>query len=292
MHEILRFPRGVLRRLLLVALTGPGLLAGCGSADPAPAALPTPPARVLADQEYARPAAGEPLLADVHVPAGPGPFPVVVTLHSGSWQRGSRGRMSDVAHGLQDAGFVAVNVEYRLAPEHPFPAQLEDARAAVRWARAEAARFRGDPRFVAAYGYSAGGHLALLLATDQAPDLAARVQAVVAGAAPSDLALLPEVPTLRRVFGAGRDEAPEVFRAASPVHHVSADDPPALLLHGADDWVVSPEHSRRMAARLRAAGVPTEYLELPLGHVVGELCPADQVRAAAAFLRRWAAGPR
>lgn len=262
----------------LIGLASPG----CGSA---PAASEVAPAAcVLRDEVYA-PGGGQPLLADVYVPAGEGPFPLVVTLHSGSWQRGSRGRMADVARGLQAAGFVAVNVEYRLAPRDPFPAQLEDARAAVRWARAQGPRFRGDPRFVAACGYSAGGHLALLLGADQATDPAARVQAVVAGAAPADLSLLPDVPTVRRVFGVARDEAPDVLRQASPVHHVSRDDPPVLLLHGTDDWVVSPEHSRRMASALYAARVPVEYRELSFGHLVGELYTTDQVRHAAAFLR-------
>ncbi len=276
-------------KFLAVCLTA-GCLALCGSgaslsyADPGGVE-----AVVLADLAYSS-RDGRDLLADVYVPSGPGPFPIVITLHSGSWQRGSRGRMADVASDLQKAGFVAMNIEYSLAPRSPFPAQIEDARAAVRWIRANARRFRADERFVGAFGYSAGGHLALLLATDAAPDSAGRIQAVVAGAAPTDLELFPDLPSLKRVFGSSREEAPDVFKNASPITHVSPDDPPTFLYHGSYDWIVSPDHSRRMAERLRRAKVPVEYLELPLGHARGEICATEQVRPAIAFLRKWIGG--
>jgi acetyl esterase/lipase len=198
------------------------------------------------------------------------PRPAVVIIHGGSWQRGDRARMARIAGGLADAGFVAVNIEYSLAPRYRFPAQLHDCRAAVLWIREHAAALNVDPERIGAFGYSAGGHLALLLATTgRSQSDPARIQAVVAGAPPANLAAMPGPAdrTLRRLLGADREEAPELYRQASPVAHVSADDPPAFLYHGRYDWVVPFTQSEDMARRLRAAGVTVELLAGEGGHV-------------------------
>lgn len=248
----------------------------------------------------------EALLADVFLPNPPvaagqdargrgkaaGPRPAVIIIHGGSWQRGDRARMERIATGLASAGFVAVNIEYSLAPRYRFPAQLNDCKAAVLWIRSNAAALNVDSKRIGAFGYSAGAHLALLLATTGG-ELSdpARIQAVVAGAPPANLAAMPGPAdrTLRRLLGADFDEAPELYRQASPIAHVSPDDPPAFLYHGRYDWVVPVQQSRDMADRLRAAGVLVEILESDSGHLSSapfrEETPIG-LQAAIAFLLR------
>ncbi len=224
------------------------------------------------------------LLADVYVPEGTGPFPIVLTIHSGSWKRGVRGRMKGIALGLQKAGFVAVNVDYSLAPRFRYPANLEDLREAVRWSRKNAASFRGDPSFVAAYGYSSGGHLALLLGANQSRDEEARVQAVISGGAPADFFLMPD--SFARVFGASRADNPELYKEVSPVSHVNRNTPPMFIYHGRDDWMIDVEHARSMARRLRENGVVVELVEYARGHLTAELWKEEALEPAVEFLRK------
>lgn len=227
------------------------------------------------------------LLADVYIPEGVGPFPMIVTIHSGSWLRGSRTRMKDSAVILQKAGFVVVNVEYSLAPRYRYPANLEDLREAVRWSRRNAASFRGDATFIAAYGYSSGGHLALLLGCNQSPDEEGRVQAVVAGGAPTDFFLMPEYPRFfKKVFGTSRTENPALYREVSPLFHVDRDTPPMFLYHGTDDWLIDIEHARLMTQRLREKGVVVELLEYARGHLTTDFWKEEALEPAVSFLRK------
>jgi acetyl esterase/lipase len=259
-------------------------LAACGCAARAPA----PGLRILPDQVYAE-RDGMPLRADVYAPLAPGPHAGVLVLHGGSWQRGSRADMRSVARRLAARGYVAVAADYRLAPAHRFPAQLEDCRTALRWMRREAARLGLDPSRVAAFGYSAGGHLAALLATDGAGDPAARVQAAVAGGAPTDLARFGDARVMRRLLGDAPAELPARARAASPLRHASADDPPLFLYHGRSDWLVDAAHARALRDALRAAGVPVGYYETPYGHFATFAWDEEPVAAATDFLDVWLA---
>jgi acetyl esterase/lipase len=98
---------------------------------------------------------------DAYLPATPG----LLLIHGGAWVKGSRQKRATTAVQLADAGIAAFPLDYRLAPDHPFPAALEDVQAAVALIRAYAARFQIDPEKLGALGSSAGGHLAALLAT-------------------------------------------------------------------------------------------------------------------------------
>src|SRR5262249_59047966 len=120
---------------------------------------------------------------------GDGPVPVVVGLHGGGWRMGKRQDLAKLTELLAAQGFAAARVSYRLAPQHQFPAQIEDCKAAVRWLRANAKKYKLNPDRVGAVGFSAGAHLACLLGTaDQSaglegnggnPEQSSRVQAVV-----------------------------------------------------------------------------------------------------------------
>lgn len=235
------------------------------------------------------------LEADIHVPTGSALAPGVLVVHGGSWVRGTRRRIRSVAHRLAEAGYVAVNIEYRLAPEHTFPAPLRDCKDAVRWMRSNAERFRIDPARIGAFGYSAGGHLVALLATTQEEDgldgavpadaPSARIQAAVIGGAPIDLRMLPPNPFVQSFLGGLRDEA--AFVAASPITYVGPDDPPTFIYHGKLDVVVSDSHARAYADALTVAGVPHEFFEAPMGHVGTQWLNSASVDRAIVFLDRW-----
>ena len=108
--------------------------------------------------------------ADVVVPRGAGPHPVLVYLHGGGWVCGSPKTHRKLGYRFAEAGYLVFNVDYRLAPEHPFPTPFEDCLAAVRWAQREAARFGGDPARLAIGGDSAGGNLAAAVSAALAGD--------------------------------------------------------------------------------------------------------------------------
>ncbi|MCZ2341551.1 MAG: alpha/beta hydrolase [Bacteroidales bacterium] len=234
---------------------------------------------------------GEKLRLDLARPRTGGPFPCVVCLHGGAWKMGSRKDLSEpfgeVSFGipgaslievLADRGFAAVSVSYRLAPRHQFPAQIHDAKAAVRFLRSQAAQLRIDPNRIAALGFSAGGHLAALLGTTGAaedrvfggtlfPHVKSDVACVVDFFGPSDLTLYSQTPGIEEIFfrpllGALFQDNPTVYKKASPLNHVSADDPPFLLIHGTADLVVPIIHSERLHKKLRATGVESALLSL------------------------------
>ena len=250
--------------------------------------------RVERDIAYGR-ADGQPLLADLYRPAASGPHPGVVMIHGGGWRTGNRGQMAPKAERLAAAGYVVLNVSYRLGPAYHFPAQVHDVKQAVRWLRSRHEALDVDPQRIAAFGYSAGAHLAMLLGLTTPTDglegapidaVSSRVQAVVAGGTPADLALFNDNRSTRALIGADKAERPDAYRAASPIHYVSADDPPVFLYHGRHDRIVPVVHAQRLARALQASGVEHELHIAPFGHIYRFLFDRRQVHAAIEFLDR------
>ena len=110
------------------------------------------------------------LTADVAVPKGNGPHPVVVYLHGGGWIGGSSKTHRKLGMQFAEAGYLTINVDYRLAPEHPFPAGLEDCLYAVKWTGENAKRWNGDVSQLAVGGDSAGGNLTAATLTSLAAE--------------------------------------------------------------------------------------------------------------------------
>jgi acetyl esterase/lipase len=176
---------------------------------------------------------------------------------------------------LAERGYVVMNIDYRLAPSHPFPAQIHDAKSAVYWLRAQASQFQVDPARIGAYGYSAGAHLALLLGvTDpsnglEGPDatgtgLQSRVQAVVAGGPPSDFRDLPPNSTeFAYWLGGTPAQLPHVYEQASPAYWVTSNDTPTFLFVGARDQLISVPKVHRLAQQLTALGVANDVYVVP-----------------------------
>ena len=195
--------------------------------------------------------------AELFLPAGDGPFPLVVTLHGGWWQaRRTRTKlyMRPLAFALVEQGFAVLNAEYRrVGGGGGWPATFDDARALVGLAREqpEAAR-------IAVLGHSAGAHLALYAAAEE------RVDAVVALAAPSDLEARVE-PDILALMGGAPETIPDRYAQGSPIRRVPL-GAPTLLVHGQRDDVVPPQRSRDFAAAARAAGDDVTLVEPDADH--------------------------
>jgi acetyl esterase/lipase len=246
----------------------------CLGLAPAPAQAPAE-VRTETDVVFGK-GGGRELKLDLAMPKdGAGPFPAVVCVHGGGWVGGDRKQMAATIQVLARRGFVAVTPDYRTAPAHRFPAQLEDCKAAVRWLRANAAKYKVNPDRIGAVGFSAGAHLACLLGvTDKGdglegtggnPDVSSRVQAVVSFFGPTDLTAKWWGPTEEKknlvpLLGGTLSERPEAYRQASPITYAGAGSPPFLFFHGSADMTVPPEQSFDLAAKLRAAGVEARVI--------------------------------
>ncbi len=201
-------------------------------------------------------------VADIYQPTGDGPFPGIVMIHGGAWVAGDK--VNDAVHARKFAasGYVVMVINYRLAPSHKYPAQIDDCFEAVRWLVGNSEAYKVDGDRIGVWGYSAGGHLAALVATDPRSGVP-RVKACVAGGAPCDLRLIPDDSSLLSGFlGGTRAQLPEIYEKASPVQHVSGDDPPMLLFHGEADQLVPLAFSNGMRQRLQENGVEHEFLTL------------------------------
>lgn len=232
------------------------------------------------DLEYGQ-AGGEKLLLDVSVPTGDGPHPVAILVHGGGWSRGDKFRVpsgdgADITPmfaPLTAAGFTWFSINYRHAPQHRWPACFEDVQTAIRWVKAHAAEFKGDPARIALFGHSAGGHLVCLAAT--LVDDSVRVQAVV-GYAPvtnheQDLPVRGGLsPSLQGLLNRPKVLTPEslgLLREISPLNHVRPGLPPFLLIHGEVDKTVPLQQSLDFQAKLRANDVTCDLMVLPgAGH--------------------------
>lgn len=190
--------------------------------------------------------------------------PVVVFFHGGGWRSCGRGDAfhTPVLRALAQAGMVVVAPDYRLYPDVSFPAFVDDAARATAWAHQHAAAWGGDPRRLIVAGYSAGAHIAALLAYDRG--YLARCK--------SDAAILGGMAGLSGYYDFDATDDPFISKIfsieslagpAQPAAHVRPDAPPSLLVHGLKDVIARPEQSDRLEAALRRVGAPAAVIRLP-----------------------------
>jgi acetyl esterase len=250
----------------------------------------------------------EGVTADVIVPSGAGPHPVLVYLHGGGWVCGSPRTHRKLGCRFAEAGFLVFSVDYRLAPEHPFPTPFEDCLAAVRFAHREATRFGGDPARLAVGGDSAGGNLAAAVSAALASD-PARPKAALLIYGVFDFSMfegeLPAYATASReavaigremvemmvgaYLGTTRSEALLRDPRVSPLHAAALLPPSHVVVCSVDD--LAPQ-SEALVKALAAAGVPHEHFVdagMPHGYAQLEFLAGARpaVERMIAFLRRY-----
>jgi len=246
--------------------------------------------------EFARPD-GHPLLLDLHVPDGPGPFPAAILVHGGGFDGGNRAtNMAPTFQPLADAGFAWFSIDYRMAPEFRFPQAKEDMDAAIKWVKANAKTYRLDLSRIVLSGESAGGYLVNYAAAHETPET--KVAAVVDFYGPTDY---EKIARQRKDYPArfnmtsisshqvkgggiwffqveGYDEASYAkLKEISPIHAVHKGMPPFLEIHGTRDDQVPYEQSTMMCDAMHRAGVACDVVTIEAGgHGMGGWRDADQ----------------
>lgn len=280
-------PPAVLALLPVIALAEP--------AKPAPKPAPKPvqlPAGVRLERDVPYLEGGdEAQRLDLYLPeaAPANPLPLIVHIHGGGWQGGSKFPCPVAA--MVQRGYVVASVEYRFSQKAKFPAQIQDCQAAIRWLRANAAKYGIDPGTFGVVGGSAGGHLSALVGTaggtGSFPAIGGnenqsdRVQAVCDIYGPADFTTVVKQAAadenVKNIFqfNSPKDPYSQLIgaplettgksKAVSPMTYVSEDDPPVLILHGTHDALVPYAQSVQFAGALKAKKVPVWLQTLPGG---------------------------
>jgi acetyl esterase/lipase len=273
------------KRALIVAMVALGMAAAVEtrtsppkpreSSAQMPANVPANPlSSVQQDVPYST-VSDHPLMLDIYQPSeqSSAPRPAVVLIHGGGWTSFDKSTMHTMGMFLARCGFVAFAVDYRLmhGNENLWPAQLDDVQRAVRWVRANAAKYGVDADHIGAFGHSAGAQLAALLGMEDTRDnsdsalakYSSRVQAVVEVSGPSDFTAHRDADDnafLVTFFGGDYAAHSKVWQDASPVFHVSKNVSPFLIMHGTQDTDVPIAQSQELADKLRQAGASVKFV--------------------------------
>ena len=262
-------------------------------------------ATVHRDLVYAR-AGDKDLLLDLYLPKeAPGLRPLVVWIHGGGWRGGTKDRCRALS--MLPRGYAVASISYRLSGVAKFPAQIHDCKAAIRWLRANAARYRLNPDRIGVWGSSAGGHLVALLGTSGGVSelegdpgdrqQSSRVQAVVDYFGPTDFLRMNDFPGKidhdaanspeSRLVGGPIQEIKEKVAQANPITYVSKDDPPFLIAHGDKDQSVPLNQSELLNEALRRAGVDVTFRVLEgAGHGDRQFWSGETLKVVGDFFDR------
>jgi acetyl esterase/lipase len=241
--------------------------------------LAAPPDSVIWEENivYSTPD-GEALALNIARPkVESGMRPAVLCIHGGGFRAGKRESYDTLCMKLAEKGFVAATITYRLAPKHQFPAAVHDCKAAVRWLRANANKYKIDPAKFGVTGGSAGGHLAQFLGvtahvpqfegTGGNPDQSSHVACVVNVYGPSDFTKsygksVDAHEVLPLWFGGNLETEFKRHIIGSPLYWVTPDAAPTLCIHGTDDKYVAHEQAVWLIDKLKAATVDAKLLTL------------------------------
>lgn len=210
--------------------------------------------------------------------------PGMVLIHGGAWILGTRYQQAWYCREFAKHGYVVMTIDYRLMPKCAFPDCLHDCKAAVRWLRLNAAKYRVNPDCIVTFGASAGGHLAALLATttpddklegDVNPGASSEVKAAISLYGAVDLAMYRDRPFVHKSLNGRTSHFFNDFttrnmgemngaalEAASPMHYAGPASKPIFFAHGKSDRLVHFEQSEHLHRRLQENGVPTQLVAL------------------------------
>ncbi|MGB0583166.1 MAG: alpha/beta hydrolase fold domain-containing protein [Limisphaerales bacterium] len=245
------------------------------------------------------------LKLDLYLPKTQNP-PLVVWVHGGAWRAGSKSRMP--LKDLVPQGFAVASVDYRLTPVAPFPANVHDIKAAIRWLRGNSTKYGFNAKKIGIAGASAGGHLVNLVGTsnghrqlegkigehrDQSSDVAAilsfygaaNLMTILHQSTPHGLSV--RVPALKLLLGGEPNDKPTLAKLASPVFHVDANDPPLLLIHGVQDHQMPVNQSIELYLQYREKKLPVHFEFIPGGgHGGPQFYDAKRIKMTAEFFRK------
>ncbi|HLH05338.1 MAG TPA: alpha/beta hydrolase [Bryobacteraceae bacterium] len=249
--------------------------------------------------------AGTALHLDIYQPTASGSqvSAGVILLHGGGWTSFDKSTMTGMGQFLARNGYVGFAADYRLfdGDRNRWPSQLDDVQLAVRWIRANASKYQVDPDRIGAFGHSAGAQLAALLGLEDtrehknAPlsEFSSKVQAVVDVSGPSDFTRDHDADGdafFTRFFGSSNEKA---WLAASPISHVTKNSAPFLIVHGTRDDEVRISQSQELYDKLRANGVPAEFIKVDDAHTFQTPEARRQLALATlAFFRRYLAASK
>ena len=219
---------------------------------------------------------------DLYIPENvDGPLPVIIWVHGGAWQNGSKDGCPPLRKGYTELGYAVASLNYRLSWQSKFPAQIEDCKAAIRWLRANSDQYKLDPNRFGVWGSSAGGHLVAFLGTSgdvkkfdvgENLDQSSRVQAVCDFYGPTDFNVFVTTKGYESHAGENSPESkligglvlenPEKVNLVNPITYVTKDDPPFLIVHGEKDPTVPINQSELLFAALQKANVPAKFESL------------------------------
>lgn len=228
------------------------------------------------DVEFSRPG-GIPLTLDLKTPSGPGLFPAAIIVHGGGFVNGNkRTYVTPLFDTLSNAGFAWFTINYRMAPDYPFPAAIDDTENAIRWVESHAAEYHIDTARIALIGESAGGYIVAYVGTHLPPDL--RLAGVVDFYGPNDMVLQiqkhappdlskPHHPGAMEFFSVKEmnQSALDRLRDLSPLNAIHPGMPPFLFIQGTADEQVPYEQSPKMCEAMRKIGATCEVITVKNG---------------------------
>lgn len=203
---------------------------------------------------------------DLYLPKDKKNFTVLFFIHGGAWRSGDRSRYAALGNRFARAGIGTVIISYRLAPQNPHPAQIEDAAAAFAWVVKNIEQYGGDPKRIFVGGHSAGGHLTALLTLDPRY-LAAHGLSAASIHGAMALSGVYSIHGLESVFGSDADKQ----KAASPLSYVKAPAPPFLVTYCEWDYATLPGQAEEFYVALRTAGISARLMYVPKQSHISEI---------------------
>lgn len=298
--------------VLNLILTGLLLTSGCNKDDTTSTTLPTSSVSYL-DVAYATTSTAQKM--DIYLPEGDGPFPLVVFIHGGAFMMGNKEMEASNAAVLVAQGYAAVSINYRLSGEAKFPAQIQDCKAAIRFLRANATKYKINPDKIASWGASAGGNLAALLGTSgDVPELegselgnstfSSRVTVAVDWFGPINFLTMDEEAAAlgftittnsatspeSKLMGAAVQTIPDLVAKANPTTYISADDAAFFIQVGDADRNIPYTQSKNFSEALipvLGADIVSFELIVGAGHGGSQFTSTSNMAKAIAFLDKY-----